>query len=140
MSVVQSHYCNKTLIGPLHSAEPTKLRVAELFRCLLCVHFVQNLEIILLNCSSSYKMLVKFLDSWLAHSLKVTFFKGQASKLSEMKVKTISFQLFKGISFTTWTSWDIHVWTLVMFMDADQILEIFLDLQFLLCILPDTCQ
>ena len=52
-----------------------------------------------------------------------------------MKVKTINFLLLKGISFPTFTSWEIYVWILVMFVGADQFLEIFLDLQFLPCIL-----
>ena len=108
----------------------------------LCVHLVQNLEIILWNVSSTYKILVKCLDSWLARALKVTIFQGllllrrakRASKLSGMKIRTMNFQLLKGIIFPTFTSWDIHIWTLVMFVCADQFLEIFLDLQFLLCI------
>ena len=52
-----------------------------------------------------------------------------------MEVKITNFQLLKGISFPTSTSWDIYVWILVMFVGGDQFLELFLDLQFLLCIL-----
>ena len=52
-----------------------------------------------------------------------------------MKVKTINFQLLKGISFLTSTSCDSNVLILVMFEGADQSLEICLDLQFSLFIL-----
>ena len=72
------------MLCKLHSAESTKLRVAEIFRCflglnklsfILHAHLVPNLEIILQNVSSSYKILIKFLDSWSAHDLIVTIFK-----------------------------------------------------------------
>ena len=143
----------------MHSAESTKLRATEIFRCFLCLnkfsfllHFylVQNLDIILWNVSSCFNIFLKFLDSWLAfkrfgtaHALEVTIFQGLLLRSraktgiqnSGMKVKTINFQLLKGISFSTLTSWDIHFWIMVMFVGADQFLEIFLDLHFLSCIL-----
>ena len=68
---------------PIHSAESTKQRVSEIFRCflglnkllvLLCFHLVTNLEIILQNVFSSYEILVKFLDSLSTHALKVAIF------------------------------------------------------------------
>ena len=95
---------------------------------LLCLHLVQNLAIIIWNVSRSYKILVNFLNSWLAHALKLAIFQWllllsgrqkRASKRSGMNVKIINFQLLKGISFVTGTSWDIHVWILVIFVGAD---------------------
>ena len=84
--------------------------------------------------------MVKFLHSWLAHALKVTIFPGllllsRGQKLSGMKVNAKNFQLIKEIVFMTITSWDIQVWILVMFVGADQFLDIFLDLQLLSSIL-----
>ena len=61
-------------------------------------HLVPNLEKILPNVSSSFQILVNFLDSWSTHALKVTIFKvllllrqNRESKLSGMKDNSTSF-------------------------------------------------
>ena len=88
--------------------------------------------------------MVIFQESWLEQALKVTIVQWllllrRASKLSEMKVKTLNFQLLKGISFPTLTGWDVHIWT-YEYVGADQYLEIFLDLQLFCAYQPVTYQ
>ena len=115
----------------MHSAEPTKYRVAVIFRCflglnklsfLLCVQLIQNLETFLHNCSSSLRYWSNFytVDS-------------HTPLLSGMKVKTINFQLVKEIGFRlvlteifAFKYWSC-LWVINNFKQI-------LDLNFLLCI------
>ena len=104
---------------------------------------VPNLEIILWNVSTSYRTLAKFLDSWLAHALKVNIFQGllllrRAKAVIQTcrdKIKDPKLAVVKRIFFlSTFTSCNINILILVMFVGADEFLEILLDLQ-LFCIL-----
>ena len=98
---------------------------------LIWVYLVPILEIILQNVFSIYKILVKFLDSWSAHALKVNIF----FKLSWMKDKTTIFYWEVRESHSDFDQLRNSHLILVMFVSADQFLDIFLDLQFVLCII-----
>ena len=82
--------------------------------------------------------MVKFIDSWSGHTLKVTISMRYSSQGAQKCKSTLL-----GVAFTknwewlryTSSNWEINILILVMFASADQFFEYFLDIWFLLRVL-----
>ena len=67
----------------------------------ICVHLAPNLDIILKNVSSSYKILVKFLDTWSVHAIKLTILEElQLLRQAKVGIKIFRDEITKPKSFT----------------------------------------